>query len=144
MNHTCLDWIVVDITIHFWYETSAAYSNSVTWVVEFSENNQMGLDCYKKISKKQSCFGWTFTDWTFFPRVQISIFLRQATQGDHIRLLHRGAICQFPVRWIYYSHSNKSTGKKTGKTHLLLIISVYDNLFLCCKRNFFEQHWWVL
>ena len=31
---------------------------------------------------------------------------------------HRGAFCQFPFRWIYYSHSSKSTGKETGKTHL--------------------------
>ena len=27
--------------------------------------------------------------WTFFPRVQISIFLREATQNDHIRLLYK-------------------------------------------------------
>ena len=33
-------------------------------------------------------------------------------------VLHRGAFCQFPFRWIYYCHSSKSTGKETGKTHL--------------------------
>ena len=32
--------------------------------------------------------------------------------------LHRGAFCQFPLRWIYYYGSNKSIGKETGKTHL--------------------------
>ena len=32
--------------------------------------------------------------------------------------LHKGTIWQFPVQWIYYCHSYKSTGKKTGKTHL--------------------------
>ena len=32
--------------------------------------------------------------------------------------LHRGAICQFLFQWIYYCHSSKSTGKKTGITHL--------------------------
>ena len=32
--------------------------------------------------------------------------------------LHRGVFCQFPLRWIYYYGSNKSTGKETGKTHL--------------------------
>ena len=31
---------------------------------------------------------------------------------------HRGAICQFLFRWIWYCHSGKSTGKKTGKLHL--------------------------
>ena len=32
--------------------------------------------------------------------------------------VHRGAFCQFPLRWIYYCHSSKSTGKETGKMHL--------------------------
>ena len=32
--------------------------------------------------------------------------------------LHRGAFCHFPFRWIYYYESNKSTGEKTGQTHL--------------------------
>ena len=27
---------------------------------------------------------------------------------------HRGALCKFPFRWIYYCHSSKSTGKETG------------------------------
>ena len=33
-------------------------------------------------------------------------------------VLHKGAFCQFPFRWIYYYGSNKSIGKGTGKTHL--------------------------
>ena len=40
--------------------------------------------------------------------------------------LHRGAFCQFTFRWIYYSHSSKSTGKETGKTYLCA---------LCIIRN---------
>ena len=28
-------------------------------------------------------------NWTFFPRIQILIFLREATQNDHIRLLYK-------------------------------------------------------
>jgi hypothetical protein len=35
--------------------------------------------------------------------------------------VHRGAIYQFLFRWIYYCHSTKSTGKKTGKTHLCAV-----------------------
>ena len=38
--------------------------------------------------------------------------------------LHRGAICQFIFRWIYYCHSTKSTGKKTGKTHLCAMLGM--------------------
>ena len=41
-------------------------------------------------------------------------------QRHHI--MHRGAICQFLFRWIYYCHSSKSTGKKTGKTHLCALV----------------------
>ena len=33
------------------------------------------------------------------------------------RTVHRGAFCQFTLRWIYYCLSSKSTGKETGKTH---------------------------
>ena len=40
--------------------------------------------------------------------------------------LHRGAICQFPVRWIYYCHSSESIGKKTGKTHLCALVQNTD------------------
>ena len=36
-------------------------------------------------------------------------------------LMHRGAFCQFPFRWIYYYGSNKFTGKETGKTHLCVM-----------------------
>ena len=38
------------------------------------------------------------------------------------RLCHRGAFCQFPFRLIYYYGSNKSTGKKTGRTHLCALV----------------------
>ena len=42
--------------------------------------------------------------------------------------LHRGAIGQFPVRWIYYCHSSESTGKEIGKTYLCALH--------CCKFSF--------
>ena len=35
--------------------------------------------------------------------------------------VHRGAICQFPFRCIYYSYSSKPTGKESGKTHLCAV-----------------------
>ena len=41
-----------------------------------------------------------------------------------IPTVNRGAFCQFPFRWIYYSHSSKST----GKTHLCAGV-VYIELF---------------
>ena len=43
--------------------------------------------------------------------------------------LHRGAFCQFLFRWIYYCHSNKSTGKVTGKTHLCALCHLYIKRF---------------
>ena len=48
-----------------------------------------------------------------------------------VLVVHRGALCRFPFRWIYYWHSCKSTGKETGKTHLcalmhLLEISIFS------------------
>ena len=36
--------------------------------------------------------------------------------------LHRGAFCQFLLRWIYYYGTNKSTGKETDKTHLCALV----------------------
>ena len=42
---------------------------------------------------------------------------------------HRGAFCQFLFRWIYYYGSNKSTGKKTGKTHLCAPVSADASKF---------------
>ena len=45
--------------------------------------------------------------------------IKLVSQEFSCSLLHcRDAICQFLFRWIYYCHSNKSTGKETGKTHL--------------------------
>ena len=43
--------------------------------------------------------------------------------------LHRGAFCQFTFRWIYYSHSSKSSGKGTGKTRLFaLVFKLYQKM----------------
>ena len=35
--------------------------------------------------------------------------------------MHRDSFFQFPFRWIYFCHSNKSTGKQTGKGHLCTV-----------------------
>ena len=37
------------------------------------------------------------------------------------RTVHRGAIYTFPVQWIHLFGSNKSTGLKTGKSHLCAV-----------------------
>ena len=36
----------------------------------------------------------------------------------HEAILHSGAFCQFPFRWIYHCHSSNFTRKETGKMHL--------------------------
>ena len=36
--------------------------------------------------------------------------------------MHRGALCQFPFRWIYCCGINESTGKDTGKMHLCAMV----------------------
>ena len=59
------------------------------------------------------------------------------------RPVHRGAFCQFPFRWIYYYGSIKSTGKKTGKTHLC---AVYNSILrfakaLGCYSIGLIKHW---
>ena len=38
--------------------------------------------------------------------------------------MHRGALGQFPFRWIYYYDSDKYTGKETDKTHFC---AMFDN-----------------
>ena len=38
---------------------------------------------------------------------------------------HRGVICHFLFRRIYYCHNSKSTGKKTGKTHLCAVVDTW-------------------
>ena len=47
-----------------------------------------GTFCLKLsvIKLKSSIFS---TKWTFFPQIQISIFLHKSTQWDHRRLLHK-------------------------------------------------------
>ena len=41
-------------------------------------------------------------------------FFSRPAGSSSLPTLHRGAFCQFLFRWIYYGHSSKSTGKKTG------------------------------
>ena len=52
--------------------------------------------------------------------------------------LHRGAFCQFPFRWIYYSYSSKSTGKETGKTHICALHEVHVWNVFWDRTNFFQ------
>ena len=51
-----------------------------------------------------------------------------------VAILHNGAFCKFPFRWIYYYSSNESTGKETGKKHLCALVGcklgIYTNIHL--------------
>ena len=51
--------------------------------------------------------------------------------------MHRGVICQFLFRWIFYCHSSKSTGKKTAKTHLCAVpvTRISRNAILTMSRD---------
>ena len=53
----------------------------------------------------------------------------QKRKKNYFTPLHKGAIYQFPHRWIYYWHSSKSTGKETGKTHLCVHCAVMNDVF---------------
>ena len=73
------------------------------------QSNMVILSCLAKKNqnlnarKKSSVYYWklrfqarnphkppfSVINWTFFPRIQILIFLREATQNDHIRLLYK-------------------------------------------------------
>ena len=73
------------------------------------QSNMVILSCLAKknqnlnLRKKSSVYYWklhfqgrnahkppfSVINWTFFPQIQISIFLREATQNDHIRLLYK-------------------------------------------------------
>ena len=72
-------------------------------------SNMVILSCLAKknqnlnLRKKSSVYYWklhfqgrnahkppfSVINWTFFPQIQILIFLREATQNDHIRLLYK-------------------------------------------------------
>ena len=61
--------------------------------------------------------------------------------------LHRRAFCQFPFRWIYYFHSNKSTGIETGKTHLCALWRLSQQkstdkwvFNICCRLLWIKSH----
>ena len=73
------------------------------------QSNMVILSCLAKknrnlnLRKKSSVYYWkgrfvgvsalkmqlSVINWTFFPQIQILIFLREATQNDHIRLLYK-------------------------------------------------------
>ena len=63
----------------------------------------------------------------YFKFTVISLHLKQQSSKKYIGItvnlitVHKGAFCQFPFRWIYYCHSNKSTGKEPGKMHLCVL-----------------------
>ena len=50
-------------------------------------------------------------------------------------IAHRGAFCRFPFRWMYYCHSSKSTGEKTGKTHLNALSELLDRQATVGRRR---------
>ena len=51
--------------------------------------------------------------------------------------LHRGMICQFQVRWVFYYNCSESTGKKTNKTHLCALCRQTN--WLLCTACFVES-----
>ena len=53
--------------------------------------------------------------------------------------VHRGAFFQFLFRWIYYCHSNKSTAKETGKTHLCAVLEFIFQNVPKTKTGFLEK-----
>ena len=69
---------------------------------------------------------------------------------NFLRLLspvHRGVICQFPIRWIYYCNSRESTGNKTGKMHVCAVVGesfrkinarIHQMDSTICFTNFFS------
>ena len=62
-----------------------------------------------------------YRTWSWLWKVQSMIWYSiHSIQRVVSFYFHRGlrdAFCQFPFRWIYYCHSNKSIGKETGKMH---------------------------
>jgi hypothetical protein len=50
----------------------------------------------------------------------------------HFIALHFRAFCQSSLRWSYYSDSNKSTKKGTGKSHLFALYGVQG---YCIEKN---------
>ena len=66
------------------------------------------------ISKYQWC---NSNNWSFEKLVLIINFDRFLV----LHTVHTGVIYQFFVRWILYCHCDKSTGRKTGKSHLCAV-----------------------
>ena len=87
------------------------------------------------------CKRRAFESYTTFCFLYQAFFQKMKIILAKIRLLHRGAFCQFPFRWIYYYGSNESTGKETGKNAPLCDKS--DNIWLDWIK-FFEWDYWSL
>ena len=66
----------------------------------------------------------------FEPNIFLSNFV--AFFQFSVRPVHRGAFCQSLFRWIYYCHSSKSTGKKTGEMHLCAMADMLSISFRAC------------
>ena len=64
-----------------------------------------------------------------------SLILLFSIKSIHFKTVHQDAICQFPVRWIYYCHGSESTGKKTGKTHFCAVLCT---IFICFNLRYFS------
>ena len=104
---------------------------STSWSVAFAEANKM--DNYKDyLNGKLTHFCPTVNICALFlQRFFFWITQNGTNQNENFQLpvqtylllplrqCSRGVFSQFPFRWIYYYGSNKSTGKETGKTHLL-------------------------
>ena len=59
--------------------------------------------------------------------------IMHACKSSIVDPLHRDAFCQFTFRWIYYCYSSKSTGQKTGKTHLCELYEFTMKMFLMAE-----------
>ena len=103
------------ILIFFYLLTIASFRigvPSILFLIIFKlmqQSNMVILSCLAKknrnlnLRKKSSVYYWkgrfvgvsalkmqlSVINWTFFPQIQILIFLREATQNDHIRLLYK-------------------------------------------------------
>ena len=89
-------------------------AHSTNLVLQGKWRNTMHCVCFRSTSSMR--FVCLFVFWVF-------LFDRRTENWDWYRpcTVHRGVLCQFPFRWIYYCHSSESTGNESGKTHLCVL-----------------------
>ena len=85
---------------------------------------QLNTKCYMPWVFQSACLLFIGTQLAVLWRREVIFFSKiNFRKKDQIILpLHRGAFCQFPFGWIYHYGSNKSTEKKTGKTHVCALV----------------------